>query len=121
MLGANDIFIGVNAVDYSGYPDCRPEFVEAFERLANVATKATTQGGQRITIHAPLIGMTKAEIITLGTSLGVDYGLTRSCYDPDDSGAACGRCDSCRLRLKGFADAGLEDPAPYAYRGAVTS
>ena len=114
VVGANDIFIGVNALDYSGYPDCRPEFIAAFERLANVATKAATQDGRRLTIHAPLIRMTKAEIIALGTSMGVDYGLTSSCYDPDESGAACGRCDACRLRLKGFAAAGMDDPATYA-------
>jgi 7-cyano-7-deazaguanine synthase len=118
VVGANDIFIGVNALDYSGYPDCRPEFIAAFERLANVATKAATQDGRRLTVHAPLIEMTKAEIIALGTSLGVDYSLTRSCYDPDESGAACGRCDACRLRLKGFAAVGLDDPVPYA-RGAA--
>jgi len=114
VLEANDIFIGVNAVDYSGYPDCRPEFIAAFERLANVATRAATQDGRRLTIHAPLIRMSKAEIITLGASLGVDYGLTTSCYDPDEHGSACGRCDACRLRLRGFADAGLDDPVPYA-------
>lgn len=119
VIGASDIFIGVNAVDYSGYPDCRPEFIAAFERLANLATRAATQEGHRLTIHAPLIAMTKGEIIALGTSLGVDYGLTRSCYDPDESGAACGRCDACRLRLRGFAEAGLEDPAPYARRSAA--
>lgn len=119
VLGADDIFVGVNAVDYSGYPDCRPEFIAAFERLANVATRAATSDGRRMTVHAPLIDMTKAEIIRAGLALGVDYGLTRSCYDPDDSGAACGRCDACALRLKGFADAGTEDPAPYAYRPVI--
>lgn len=119
VAGASDIFIGVNAVDFSGYPDCRPEFIAAFERLANVATAAATAEGRRMTIHAPLIAMTKAEIIRLGHSLGVDYAQTRSCYDPDESGAACGRCDACALRLKGFAEAGIDDPAPYAYRPAV--
>ncbi|HSJ65254.1 MAG TPA: 7-cyano-7-deazaguanine synthase QueC [Gemmatimonadaceae bacterium] len=114
VLGADDIIIGVNALDYSGYPDCRPEFLAAFERLANVATKAATEDGRRFTVHAPLLRLTKAEIVRLGRSLGVDYGLTRSCYDPDADGAACGRCDACRLRLKGFAEAGMEDPAPYA-------
>ena len=114
VLEANDIFIGVNAVDYSGYPDCRPEFIAAFERLANVATRAATQDGHHLTVHAPLIRMSKAEIIALGLSLGVDYGLTTSCYDPDEHGLSCGRCDACRLRLKGFADAGIDDPVPYA-------
>ncbi len=113
VLPARDIFIGVNAVDYSGYPDCRPEFVDAFERLANLATKAGVSG-EKLTIHAPLIRMTKADIIRTGLRLGVDYSLTHSCYDPDASGRACGRCDSCRLRLKGFAEAGVEDPADYA-------
>ncbi len=110
---AADIFIGVNAVDYSGYPDCRPEFIAAFERLANLATKAGVEGTLRFKIHTPLIELTKAEIIRRGVELGVDYGLTRSCYDPDAAGSACGRCDSCLLRLKGFAEAGLADPAPY--------
>jgi 7-cyano-7-deazaguanine synthase len=113
VVGADDIFIGVNAVDYSGYPDCRPEFIAAFERLANVATRASTQEGRRLTVHAPLLDLTKADIIRLGISLGVDFGITTSCYDPDDGGGACGRCDACRLRLGGFAAAGLEDPAPY--------
>jgi 7-cyano-7-deazaguanine synthase len=112
VLGARDLFVGVNAVDYSGYPDCRPEFIAAFERLANLATKAGVEG-ERWTIHAPLIAMTKADIIREGTALGVDYGLTHSCYDPDEQGRACGHCDSCQLRLKGFADAGLTDPAMY--------
>jgi 7-cyano-7-deazaguanine synthase len=114
VLGAHDIFIGVNAVDYSGYPDCRPEYVSAFERLANLATKASVQDGRRIRIRAPLLDLTKAEIITLGSSLGVDYSLTLSCYDPGAEGVACGRCDACSLRLKGFADAGRKDPARYA-------
>ncbi len=111
-LGAWDLFLGVNAVDYSGYPDCRPEFIRAFESLANLATKAGVEG-QRWTVHAPLISLTKAEIIRLGTSLGVDFGWTHSCYDPDARGRSCGHCDSCQLRLKGFAEAGLVDPAIY--------
>lgn len=113
VLRADDIFIGVNAVDYSGYPDCRPAFIEAFERLANLATKAGTEEGRRIRIHAPLIALTKAQIIQRGLALGVDYALTRSCYDPDVAGRACGRCDSCRLRLQGFREAGVEDPGEY--------
>jgi 7-cyano-7-deazaguanine synthase len=111
VIGANDLFVGVNAVDYSGYPDCRPEFVAAFEALANVATKSAVEG-QRFSVHAPLIQMTKPEIIRQGLSLGVDYGLTHSCYDPVD-GRACGRCDSCQIRLKAFALVGIPDPAPY--------
>ncbi|HUZ43936.1 MAG TPA: 7-cyano-7-deazaguanine synthase QueC [Acidimicrobiales bacterium] len=110
-LGASDIFIGVNALDYSGYPDCRPEYIEAFERMADLATKAGVEGRQRIRIHAPLIDLTKADIIRLGDSLGVDYGLTHSCYDPDEAGRACGTCDSCLLRARGFAAAGRADPA----------
>jgi 7-cyano-7-deazaguanine synthase len=113
VVGAFDIFIGVNALDYSGYPDCRPEFIRAFEKLANVATKAGTTAGA-FTIHAPLIDLSKAEIIRLGTGLGVDYASTTSCYDPDPAGRACGECDSCQLRLRGFEEAGLQDPAPYA-------
>jgi 7-cyano-7-deazaguanine synthase len=113
VLGAQDIFIGVNALDYSGYPDCRPEFIEAFTRLANLATKAGVEGRRPITVHAPLIRMTKKEILRTGLDLGVDYGLTLSCYDPDAAGAACGRCDACRLRLKGFAELGVPDPARY--------
>ena len=113
VLGAFDIFIGVNALDYSGYPDCRPEYITAFEKLANLATKAGVEGTGRFTIHAPLIYMTKGAIIRKGLSLGVDYGRTHSCYDPTPEGLACGHCDSCRLRLKGFAEAGLEDPAAY--------
>jgi 7-cyano-7-deazaguanine synthase len=113
VLGAADIFIGVNAIDYSGYPDCRPEFVAAFERMANLATKAGVEGRTRIQIHTPLIKLSKSEIIKLGRELGVDFGLTHSCYDPDDLGRPCGLCDSCRLRLKGFADAGLQDPLQY--------
>lgn len=112
-LGATDIFIGVNALDYSGYPDCRPEFIEAFERMANLATKITTEDGKRISIHTPLISMTKREIIETGIKLGVDYGLTTTCYDPSATGGACGACDACLLRLKGFAEAGIADPAHY--------
>ena len=112
VLGARDIFIGVNAVDYSGYPDCRPEFIEAFEKLANLATKAGVEG-DRFRIHAPLVHRTKAEIIRIGTELGVDYSLTVSCYQADEQGRACGRCDSCRLRAEGFAAAGISDPTLY--------
>jgi 7-cyano-7-deazaguanine synthase len=110
---AADIFIGVNAVDYSGYPDCRPEYLAAFQTMANLATKASVEGKLQFSIHSPLVNLSKAEIIRTGTRLGVDYGLTRSCYDPDSAGAACGSCDSCTLRLAGFAEAGLDDPAPY--------
>ena len=113
VLGARDIFIGVNAVDYSGYPDCRPAFIEAFTRLANVATKAGVEGGQ-FAIHAPLIEMSKADIIREGVRLGVDYAATVSCYAADDEGRACGRCDACRLRAAGFHDAGVDDPTRYA-------
>ena len=112
VLRAYDIFIGVNAVDYSGYPDCRPEFIEAFEKLANLATRAGVEGG-RFQIHAPLIEMTKARIIRTGVDLGLDYGLTVSCYQADENGCACGRCDSCRLRAEGFAAAGVPDPTCY--------
>ena len=112
VLGALDIYIGVNAVDYSGYPDCRPEFIEAFGKLANLATKTGVEGN-RITIHTPLINLTKGEIISAGTGLGVDYSLTSSCYDPAPDGLACGKCDSCTLRLKGFSEAGFQDPAKY--------
>ncbi|MCB1760537.1 MAG: 7-cyano-7-deazaguanine synthase QueC [Gammaproteobacteria bacterium] len=112
VLGARDIFIGVNAVDYSGYPDCRPEFVAAFERLANLATKAGVEG-DAFRIHAPLIELTKAQIIGQGSALGVDYALTTSCYQADATGAACGRCDSCRLRAEGFRQAGIADPTRY--------
>ena len=112
-VGASDLFIGVNAVDYSGYPDCRPEFIAAFARLADLATKAGVEGRSHFTIHTPLIDLSKAEIIRRGTQLGVDYGLTHSCYDPDAEGTSCGRCDACHLRRKGFADAGLTDPLPY--------
>jgi 7-cyano-7-deazaguanine synthase len=113
VLGATDIFLGVNALDYSGYPDCRPEYIAAFEAMANLATRAGVQGSTRLRIHAPLIQLTKREIIAAGRALGVDYGLTRSCYDPAPDGAACGQCDACVLRLKGFAENGVEDPAPY--------
>ena len=112
VLGARDLFVGVNAVDYSGYPDCRPEYIEAFERLANLATRAGVEGAA-IRVHAPLIRMTKAEIIRTGHRLGVDYGLTLSCYAADAEGRACGRCDSCRLRAAGFAAAGVPDPTAY--------
>jgi 7-cyano-7-deazaguanine synthase len=114
VLAARRIFIGVNALDYSGYPDCRPEYIQAYERMANLATRGGVEGTAPIDISAPLIALSKADIIRLGTSLGVDYSLTTSCYDPDPSGAACGHCDACLLRLKGFADAGLADPARYA-------
>ena len=113
VLGASDIFIGVNALDYSGYPDCRPEFIAAFEKLTQLATKAGVEGTSRFRIHTPLIELTKAQIIRRGIELGVDYGLTHSCYDPDAKGVACGRCDSCQLRRKGFVEAGLADPIPY--------
>ncbi len=113
-LGAFDLFVGVNCVDYSGYPDCRPEYLAAFETMANLATKAGVEGSGRFRIHAPLIRMSKVEIIRRGRELGVDYGSTHSCYDPDPQGRACGRCDSCRLRLDAFAALGLDDPAPYA-------
>jgi 7-cyano-7-deazaguanine synthase len=115
-LDAQDLYIGVNAIDYSGYPDCRPAFVEAFEKLANVATAAAVEGRARYRVHAPLLQLTKAQIIQLGTRLGVPYGLTHSCYDPDAEGRACGRCDSCRLRAKGFRDAGVSDPTVYSPR-----
>ena len=113
-LGATDLFIGVNALDYSGYPDCRPEFITAFEHLANLATRAGTEAMVQHRVHAPLMTMSKAEIIRLGTSLGVDYAATSSCYDPSPDGAACGRCDACQLRRKGFEAAGVADPTRYA-------
>jgi 7-cyano-7-deazaguanine synthase len=116
VLGAEDLFFGANVLDASGYPDCRPEYIEAFERLANLATKAGVEGKSRFTIHTPLIRMTKAEIIKRGHALGVDFGLTWSCYEPTADGRACGQCDSCALRLKGFKEAGLTDPLPYAAR-----
>lgn len=113
VLGASDIYIGVNALDYSGYPDCRPEFISAFENMANLATRAGVEGDRPYTIHTPLIQLSKAEIIMTGLALGVDYGLTHSCYDPTPAGVACGRCDSCYLRLKGFREAGVVDPVRY--------
>jgi 7-cyano-7-deazaguanine synthase len=113
VTGAGDIFLGVNALDYSGYPDCRPEYIAAFERMANLATKAAVEGRQRLNIHTPLIRLTKGEIIRRGLALGVDYSLTSSCYDPAADGAACGHCDSCLLRRKGFAEAGVRDPIQY--------
>jgi 7-cyano-7-deazaguanine synthase len=115
VLGAADIFIGVNALDYSGYPDCRPEYIAAYERMANLATRAGVEGTTRLRIRTPLIDMTKAAIIKLGLSLGVDYALTQSCYDPVD-GRACGHCDACMLRLKGFVEAGVADPVAYVHR-----
>ncbi len=113
VLTAADIFIGVNAIDYSGYPDCRPEYIAAYERMANLATKAAVEGKQKVKIHTPLLRMTKAEIIRAGLTLGLDFALTLSCYDPSPHEEACGHCDACRLRLKGFADAGMPDPATY--------
>jgi len=110
VLGAGDVFIGVNALDYSGYPDCRPEYVDAFEKMANLATKAGVEGRQHLKIHTPLIALTKAQIIARGVALGVDYSLTSSCYDPGPDGLPCGQCDSCLLRQKGFSEAGIEDP-----------
>lgn len=112
-LGARDIFFGANALDYSGYPDCRPEYLEAYARLADLATRAGVEDGTRLRIHAPLLRLTKAEIVARGVALGLDYGMTSSCYDPAADGAACGRCEACILRLKGFAEAGLPDPARY--------
>ncbi len=119
MLGAWEIFIGVNAVDYSGYPDCRPEYIQAFETMANLATKATAEGRGRFRIRTPLIDMTKAEIIQAGTALGVNYAITHSCYDPSPQGQACGRCDSCVLRKNGFAAAGIADPTVYRRRSGA--
>lgn len=118
VVGARDLFIGVNALDYSGYPDCRPEYIEAFRSMANLATKAGVEAGasDSYRIHAPLLHWSKAEIIRNGLALGIDYSITRSCYDPDPSGAACGECDSCLLRMRGFAENGLIDPVPYAPR-----
>lgn len=113
VLEAADIFIGVNAIDYSGYPDCRPEFITAFENMANLATRAGVEGRTKLNIHAPLLQLSKADIIRLGRDLGVDYGLTHSCYDPDEIGRPCGECDSCTLRRRGFAEAGLIDPLEY--------
>jgi 7-cyano-7-deazaguanine synthase len=113
VLPAQDIFIGVNALDYSGYPDCRPEYIAAFEKMANLATKAAVIEGQRLTLHTPLLTMSKAQIIETGLALGVDYSLTHSCYDPAQDNAACGQCDACLLRRKGFRELGLEDPVRY--------
>lgn len=114
VLGASEIFIGVNALDYSGYPDCRPEFIRAFESMANLATRAGVEGAPRVSVRTPLIELRKREIVALGLSLGVDYSMTTSCYDPAPDGVACGQCDACQLRLKGFADAGVPDPVKYA-------
>ena len=113
VIDSSDIFIGVNALDYSGYPDCRPEYVEAYERMANLATKAAVEGRQKLTIHVPLVHLSKSQIIRKGIELGVDYALTHSCYDPTGNGVACGHCDSCLLRLKGFQEAGMKDPGRY--------
>lgn len=115
VLGSSDVFIGVNALDYSGYPDCRPEYIEAFQKMANLATKAGVEGHQNLKIHTPLIALSKAQIIAEGLRLGVDYGLTSSCYDPSPEGAPCGGCDSCLLRLKGFRENGIEDPLEYGF------
>jgi 7-cyano-7-deazaguanine synthase len=120
VIGASNIFIGVNALDYSGYPDCRPEYIRAFETMANLATRAGVEGTTRLMIRTPLISLSKAAIITLGISLGVDYAETTSCYDPTPAGEACGRCDACQLRTKGFREAGLEDPIPYATSRAAS-
>ena len=114
VIGSTDVFLGVNALDYSGYPDCRPEYIAAFERMANLATRAGVEGSEPLRLHTPLISMSKAEIIRLGTSLGADYSMTISCYDPSARGIACGHCDACRLRLKGFREAGIDDPIRYA-------
>lgn len=113
VLGSSDVFIGVNALDYSGYPDCRPEYIAAYQQMANLATRAGVEGKQKLQIHTPLIQLTKAQIIRRGLDLGVDYSLTSTCYDPDPAGRACGECDACLLRLKGFAENGVPDPAPY--------
>jgi 7-cyano-7-deazaguanine synthase len=113
VLGSSDIFMGANAMDYSGYPDCRPEYIRAFQNMANLATRAAVEEGRRVTIHAPLIALSKREIIERGLALGVDYSMTLTCYDPSGDGVACGRCEACLLRLKGFREAGMEDPAAY--------
>jgi 7-cyano-7-deazaguanine synthase len=118
-LEAEDIFIAVNSLDYSGYPDCRPEYIAAFERMANLATRAAVEGRSRVRVRTPLLTKTKREIIELGSSLGVDYASTMSCYDPSPDGEACGRCDACKLRLRGFAEAGLRDPARYLESAVV--
>ncbi len=114
VIGAQDIFIGVNALDYSGYPDCRPEYIESFQTMANLATKSSVEGNKSISIHTPLIHMTKAEIIQTGIELGLDYSITHSCYDPNENGISCGHCDACHLRRNGFEAAGLTDPLPYS-------
>jgi 7-cyano-7-deazaguanine synthase len=116
VLGSSDIFIGVNALDYSGYPDCRPEYIDAYQRMANLATKAGVERRQHLRIHTPLIAMTKAQIISTGASLGIDYGITVSCYDASPAGEACGECDSCLLRRRGFAEAGIADPTRYLHQ-----
>jgi 7-cyano-7-deazaguanine synthase len=121
LLGSEDIFIGVNVLDYSGYPDCRPAYIAAYERMANLATKAGVEGRQKLKIYTPLIQMTKAQIIKKGLELGVDYSLTHSCYDPSETGEACGQCDSCLLRLKGFREAGVSDPLKYRAKVLVSS
>jgi 7-cyano-7-deazaguanine synthase len=113
VLKCSDMFIGVNAIDYSGYPDCRPEFIHAFEQMANLATKAGVEGRTRLRIHTPLAQLNKAGIVRLGAEVGLDFGLTHSCYDPEEGGRPCGRCDSCLLRRKGFSEAGIPDPLPY--------
>ena len=118
VLGSSDVFLGVNALDYSGYPDCRPEYIAAYETMANLATKAGVEGHQNLKIHTPLIDLTRAQIIARGLALGVDYALTSSCYDPSPTGAPCGQCDSCLLRLKGFRENGMEDPLPQRASGA---
>ncbi len=120
VLGSSDIFIGVNALDYSGYPDCRPEYIEAYQSMANLATKAGIEGTQRLKIHTPLISLSKAQIIRKGIELKVNYSQTSTCYDPSPDGAACGRCDACQLRLKGFAENGLADPAAYQHSASKT-
>ena len=120
VLGSSDIFIGVNALDYSGYPDCRPEYIEAFQRMADLATKAGVEGKRTLTIHTPLIRLSKREIVEKGLELGVDYSMTSTCYDPSLTGEACGHCDACQLRLKGFREAGIEDPAPYRAEAGLT-
>ena len=121
VLGSSDVFIGVNALDYSGYPDCRPEYIEAYQRMANLATKAGVEGRQKLSIHTPLIHLSKAQIIKRGIELGVDYSLTSTCYDPSPEGLACGQCDACLLRLKGFDENGLEDPATYRAEARATA
>jgi 7-cyano-7-deazaguanine synthase len=121
VLGAGDIFIGVNSIDYSGYVDCRPEYIEAYQRMANLATKAAVEGRQKLTIHTPLINLSKAQIIKKGLERGADYALTSSCYDPSPEGDACGECDACLLRLKGFSENGISDPIPYRTKVQATA